>query len=32
MLPQWRLHQTVRLQSGELTISGTPAAAAALAS
>jgi succinate dehydrogenase/fumarate reductase flavoprotein subunit len=25
MLPQWRVHQTVRLRDGELTISGAPA-------
>ena len=31
-LPQWQVHQTVRLSSGKLTISGAPAAAKALAS
>jgi succinate dehydrogenase/fumarate reductase flavoprotein subunit len=32
MLPQWRTHQSVRLNGGELRISGAPAAAKALAS
>jgi succinate dehydrogenase / fumarate reductase flavoprotein subunit len=32
MLPQWQVHQTVRLRDGELTISGAPAAAKALVS
>jgi succinate dehydrogenase / fumarate reductase, flavoprotein subunit len=32
MLPQWQMHQTVRLHDGELKISGAPAAAEALAS
>jgi succinate dehydrogenase / fumarate reductase, flavoprotein subunit len=32
MLPQWRLHQRVRMCDGELQISGAPAAAKALAS
>jgi succinate dehydrogenase / fumarate reductase flavoprotein subunit len=32
MLPQWQLHQRVRMRDGELQISGAPAAAEALAS
>jgi succinate dehydrogenase/fumarate reductase flavoprotein subunit len=31
MLPQWQVHQTVRLRDGALQISGAPAAAAAAA-
>jgi succinate dehydrogenase/fumarate reductase flavoprotein subunit len=32
MLPQWQVHQRVRLRDGEMKISGAPAAAKALAS
>jgi succinate dehydrogenase/fumarate reductase flavoprotein subunit len=32
LLPQWQVHQSVRMCDGELRISGAPAAAAALAS
>jgi succinate dehydrogenase / fumarate reductase, flavoprotein subunit len=32
MLPQWQVHQRVRMRDGELQISGAPAAAEALAS
>jgi succinate dehydrogenase / fumarate reductase flavoprotein subunit len=32
LLPQWQMHQSVRLKDGALQISGAPAAAAALAS
>jgi succinate dehydrogenase / fumarate reductase flavoprotein subunit len=32
MLPQWQVHQNVRLSGGDLKISGAPAAAEALAS
>ena len=32
MLPQWQVHQRVRLRDGALQISGAPAAAEALAS
>jgi aspartate oxidase len=31
-LPQWQLHQSVRLDDGELGIAGAPAVAEALAS